>query len=142
MDCTYKTNRYRLPLLEIVGVTSTEMTFSIAFVYMETEKMENYVWAMEKLRSLMVSDVLPEVIVTDREFASMNAISKVFPDVSNIICRFHISKNVLANTRKFFERKEKFDAFMSCWRVLVFSSSEDDYTRNLSSLESDYKGYP
>ena len=27
MDCTYKTNRYRLPLLEIVGVTSTNLTF-------------------------------------------------------------------------------------------------------------------
>ena len=25
-DCAYKTNRYRLPLMEIVGVTSTEMT--------------------------------------------------------------------------------------------------------------------
>jgi len=30
MDCTYKTNRYRLPLMEIVGVASTEMTFFIA----------------------------------------------------------------------------------------------------------------
>ncbi|XP_060960635.1 uncharacterized protein LOC133031210 [Cannabis sativa] len=30
MDCTYKTNMYRFPLLEIVGVTSTEYTFSIA----------------------------------------------------------------------------------------------------------------
>ena len=29
MDCTYKTNRYRMPLLEIVGVTSTDMTFSV-----------------------------------------------------------------------------------------------------------------
>ncbi|XP_028100558.1 uncharacterized protein LOC114299930 [Camellia sinensis] len=34
MDYTYKTNRYRLPLLEIVGVTSTDMSFSIAFAYL------------------------------------------------------------------------------------------------------------
>ncbi|XP_058742359.1 uncharacterized protein LOC131614827 [Vicia villosa] len=32
-DCTYKTKRYRLPLLEIVGVTSTKLTFSVAFAY-------------------------------------------------------------------------------------------------------------
>ncbi|XP_058767928.1 uncharacterized protein LOC131641650 [Vicia villosa] len=29
IDSTYKTNKYRLPLLEIVGVTSTEKTFSV-----------------------------------------------------------------------------------------------------------------
>ena len=33
-DTIYKTNKYRLPLLEIVGVTSTEMNFSVAFVYL------------------------------------------------------------------------------------------------------------
>ena len=32
MDNTYKKNKYRLPLLEIVGVTSTGLTFSAAFV--------------------------------------------------------------------------------------------------------------
>ncbi|XP_028106138.1 uncharacterized protein LOC114305252 [Camellia sinensis] len=37
MDCTYKTNRYRLPLLEIVGVTSTDMSFSVAFAYLQFE---------------------------------------------------------------------------------------------------------
>jgi hypothetical protein len=34
MDSTYKTCKYRLPLLEIVGVTSTGMTFSMAFAYL------------------------------------------------------------------------------------------------------------
>ena len=43
---TYKTNRYRLPLLEIVGVTSTGMTFSIDFAYLEGECLNNIVWAV------------------------------------------------------------------------------------------------
>ena len=38
MDCTYKTNKYRLPLMEIIGVTSTDMTFSVAFVYLKVEQ--------------------------------------------------------------------------------------------------------
>ena len=46
MDNTYKTKRYRLPLLEIVGVTPTEMTFCAAFVYMEVEREANFVWAL------------------------------------------------------------------------------------------------
>jgi len=38
IDNTYKTNRYRLPLLEIIGVTCTVLTFSASFAYMEVER--------------------------------------------------------------------------------------------------------
>ena len=31
---------------------------------------------------------------------------------------------------------------MSAWSVLVFSSNEDEYERNLRSLTTDYYGYP
>ena len=43
---TYKTNRYRLPLLEIVDVTHIGMTFSTTFVYMEVERKDKFVWAL------------------------------------------------------------------------------------------------
>ncbi|KAH6787647.1 hypothetical protein C2S52_007199, partial [Perilla frutescens var. hirtella] len=142
MDCTYKTNRYGLPLLEIVGVTCTDLTFSIAFVYMESEREENYTWAMEKLKSIMPSNILLEVIVTDRDLALMNSIRSVFPSTTNLQCRFHITKNVLANSRKLFERKEKCDAFMSAWSVLMLSSTENEYAKILKSIDNDYKDYP
>ncbi|XP_004509805.1 uncharacterized protein [Cicer arietinum] len=35
MDSTYKTCRYRMLLLEIIGVTSTEMTFCVGFAYLQ-----------------------------------------------------------------------------------------------------------
>lgn len=38
MDCTNKTNKYNYPLLEIVGVTSTNMTFVVAFAFLDQEK--------------------------------------------------------------------------------------------------------
>jgi len=46
MDSTYKTNKYRLPLLEIVGVTSTGLTFSAAFVLLLTECENNFIWSL------------------------------------------------------------------------------------------------
>ncbi|XP_028051733.1 uncharacterized protein LOC114256313 [Camellia sinensis] len=79
MDCTYKTNRYRWPLLEIVGITSTEKTFSVGFAYLQYEKEDNYAWALGILRSLMDENSLPNVIVTDRELSLMNAIATIFP---------------------------------------------------------------
>src|SRR3954464_8607576 len=42
MDSTYKTNKYRLPLLEIVGVISTDKTYSVGFAFLECEKEENF----------------------------------------------------------------------------------------------------
>ncbi|XVE89339.1 hypothetical protein DITRI_Ditri19aG0193900 [Diplodiscus trichospermus] len=142
MDGTSKNNRYRLPLLEIVGVTSIDLTFSVAFVYIEVELEDNYIWAMEKLRSLMSFDRLPSVVVTACDLELMNAIRKVFPNTTNLLCRWHISKAVLDNCKKFFERKEKWEAFMSTWSVLVFSSDEYEYQRHLSILETDYHTYP
>ncbi|KAH1265882.1 Protein FAR1-RELATED SEQUENCE 5 [Glycine max] len=48
IDSTYKKNRYRLPLLDIVGVTPTRMTFSAGFAYLQGERVNNLVWALER----------------------------------------------------------------------------------------------
>ncbi|XP_050876919.1 protein FAR1-RELATED SEQUENCE 5-like [Lathyrus oleraceus] len=66
-DCTYKTNRYQLPLLEIVGVTSTKLTFSVDFAYFEHERVEK----LKKLFSF--KNLLQMVVVTDQELALMDA---------------------------------------------------------------------
>ncbi|KEH29308.1 transmembrane protein, putative [Medicago truncatula] len=38
MDSTYKTNTYRMSLFEIFGVTSTKMTYSVAFAFLSFER--------------------------------------------------------------------------------------------------------
>ncbi|XP_050914644.1 uncharacterized protein LOC127129523 [Lathyrus oleraceus] len=52
---TYKINRYRLPMLEIVGVMSTKLIFSIGFAYLEHEREENFKWTLENLKELFFS---------------------------------------------------------------------------------------
>ncbi|XP_028082704.1 uncharacterized protein LOC114284030 [Camellia sinensis] len=42
--------------------------------YLQFERTDNYVWALNILRGLMDENIFPEVIVTDRELALMNAI--------------------------------------------------------------------
>ncbi|XP_028103952.1 uncharacterized protein LOC114303000 [Camellia sinensis] len=120
MDCTYKTNRYRLPLLEIVGVTSTHMTFSVAVAYLQIERVHNYAWALQTLRDLMDNSVLPEVIVTDRELALMNAIDNTFLNARHLLCRWHINKNVLTK---------------------LLSSTEEEYNDHFATLQKDFSNY-
>lgn len=141
MDATYKTNKFRYPLLEIVGVTSTELTFHAAFVYIHAEKEENYVWALSRLKSVMNEDYLPSVIVTDRELALMNAVRWVFPAAQHLLCRWHINKAVLGKCRRLFDDQEKFKKFMKSWNTLVFSDTILAYERHLHELERDYQKY-
>lgn len=42
MDCTYKTNWYGLPLLDIVGFAVTGLIFYLGFAFMRDEKDDLY----------------------------------------------------------------------------------------------------
>jgi len=46
MDSTYKTNMYKMSMFEIVGVTSTDLTYSVGFGFVTHEKEENFVWVL------------------------------------------------------------------------------------------------
>ena len=86
---TYKTNRYRLPLLDIVGVTPIGIIFSIAFAYLEGERINNVVWALERFRGIFLRrDVIPQVIATDKNPALMNAVKTVFLEPTNLFVSF------------------------------------------------------
>ncbi|XP_073226861.1 protein FAR-RED IMPAIRED RESPONSE 1-like [Cicer arietinum] len=134
-DSTYKTNRYRLPLLEIVGVTSTSLTFSVGFAYLEQERQDNFIWAFEKVRQLFKSETLiSKVIVTDRDLAMMNAISVVFPTSIHLLCRFHIEKNVGARCKQYV-KKDRQEEVMDLWKKIVYSSSVEEYDHHLQHFE-------
>ncbi|KAJ1439897.1 MULE transposase domain [Sesbania bispinosa] len=136
IDTTYKTNKYKLPLLEVVGVTSTELTFSVAFAYIEQEKSDNFMWVLEKIRSvILVPDVSPEVIVTDRDIALMNAVEKNFPVASHLFCQFHIAKNVKAKCKTLVSNTLEWKPIMDVWMSLMHSPTEADFEMNLAHFE-------
>jgi len=106
IDSTYKINRYRLPLLDFVGVTPIGMTFTVGFAYLEGERVNNLVWALEQFRGLFLrNDRLPVVIVTDKNLALMNAVKVVFSECTNLLCKFHIDKNVKAECKSLIGQK-------------------------------------
>lgn len=90
-----------MPLVEIVGLTSTNIIFSVAFVYLQHEREDNFNWALDVLHNIMDDSALPNVIVIDRELTLMNVISRVFPTTTHLLCRWHINKNVLTKCKLF-----------------------------------------
>ncbi|XP_038688571.1 uncharacterized protein LOC119987723 [Tripterygium wilfordii] len=142
LDCTYKTNKYRLPLLEIVGVTSTDKTFALAFCYMHSEKEENYEWALNCLKELFDEEELPGVFVMDRELALLNAVRQVFPLAKRMLCRVHIERNVLSKCIGFFKIKADFDDFMAHFAKLMHSANCLEYDNNMTLLIQKFKAWP
>ncbi|KAL5127556.1 Protein FAR1-RELATED SEQUENCE 5 [Glycine soja] len=133
---TYKTNKYRLPLLDFVGVTPTRMTFSAGFAYLEGERVNNIVWALERFRGLFLrNDRLPVVIVTDRDLSLMNAVKTVFPECTNLLCRFHIDKNVKAKCKSLIDQKNAWDYVMDNWGTLVDCPSEQQFAESLQKFQ-------
>lgn len=134
LDATYKTNMYMLPFVQLVGMTSTNQTFSIAHAFISAEKVENYVWVLERLKSLLVPGMEPSVIVTDRELSLVRACEKVFPEVKHNLCRFHVQQNIDRQLNKDMDPKPR-KHIHSLFGTVCQSPTEDLYRMNLDMLE-------
>jgi len=118
IDNTYKTNRYKLSLLDIVGVTPTGMTFSADFAYLKGERLNNVVWVLQRFQGLFMRvDALLEVIATNRDLSLMNAVKILFPDATNLLFWFHIDKNLKAKCKTLVAQKNAWDYAMGAWGV-------------------------
>ena len=101
-----------MPLLSIVGITSTFKTFNTSFAFLSAEKEEDYQWALEAFGSI----VEPKLLITDRELALLmnDAIKSVFPNCIHLLCIWHINTNIFTNTMKDkWDSEERFKNFMT-----------------------------
>lgn len=142
MDATYQTNRYGLPLLEIVGVSSTNLTFCIAFTYLNSEKEASYTRALECLQSVMHGYTGPRVIVIDRELGLMKACAQIFPDASKLLCRWHIYQCILTKCRPSIQDNRAWNAFYRMWTTVLESKNESTYVSNAERLEVVLQKFP
>ncbi|XP_050882761.1 protein FAR1-RELATED SEQUENCE 5 isoform X2 [Lathyrus oleraceus] len=80
LNSTFKTNKYRLPLLEMIGVTSYEKTYSVGFTFLESEKEDNATLVLQVCRTILKDKKkIHKMIVTNRDTVLINSIAKVFP---------------------------------------------------------------
>jgi MULE transposase domain len=139
LDCTYKTNRFKMPLLNIVGTTCLNTTFYVAFCFLAKEEKDDYIWAMEQLRNVFPAEVQSSMMVMDQELALMNAIQQVFPKTQQLLCIWHIEKNILVHASKEFEKADDREVFMKAWARVVSSDTEEDYEKNWLALENAFE---
>ncbi len=151
LDCIYKTNKYGMPLLDVIGVDACQRSFCIAFAFLSGENEADYIWALDRLRSMyeLCGAKLPSVVLTDRCLACMNAVAHCFPAAISLLCLWHANKAVLQYCKPSFtkdsqEEKERQEAteewseFYNCWHSIMRSIDESTFNERLKDLEQRY----
>jgi hypothetical protein len=148
MDCTYKTNKYGMPLLDLIGVDACQRSFCVAFGFLSGEGEEDYLWALDRFRSLCESHSIrdPSVILTDRCIACMNAVATCFPSSNPLLCLWHANKAVLRYCQPRFMRPfqggkpemEDWNEFYGYWHWIIKSPSEQTFNERVSEFEKRY----
>ncbi|KAL2888806.1 putative Mutator-like element transposase [Ceratocystis lukuohia] len=139
LDCMYKTNKYNMPLLDMIGVDATSRSFCIAFAFLSGETEEDYTWALQQLKELyeQCNGVFPSVILTDRCLAAINTVSSLFPSATSL-CAWHANKAVLARCQPAFPITEEWNEFYKFWVLILNSPTEEIYEERLKEFESKY----
>ncbi len=158
LDCTYQTNRYGLPLLNMVGMTGVKLSFLVACAFLRSESEEDYRWVLERLALHIPSS--PGVVVTDCDHALMNALGGVFPASFLILCRWHVRRSVQARCKSHFPSRRASSRrvrgasssllqttvgesavkdFMEDWDAVVYAESVQSYRTKWQRLQSTYR---
>jgi hypothetical protein len=87
-DATYKTNSFNMPLLNIVGMASNNMSFFAASVFLSGEADVNFKWAFQHLKGVYDAHEIryPKVFLINRDLAQSGAIAEVFLNAVNLFC--------------------------------------------------------
>ncbi|KUF93665.1 hypothetical protein AM588_10007297 [Phytophthora nicotianae] len=151
MDCTYKSNKFDLPLLNVISLTGMDTVIPVCQAWIPGEKKQDYTWALNMLRLLILEYDVPEprIISHDRDQALMNPLALVFSDVPTILCRWHMNKNVLSKVREVLGKvavenpapgQSKYsnslatDKFMALFYRTIDLETEEDFRANKAAL--------
>lgn len=87
LDATYKTNKFNMPLLHVVGTNCRKKTYNICFRFIGGESEQCYGWHILKMRELFeYVRAKPKCFVTDNDAALKAALSAFYPDVVQRLC--------------------------------------------------------
>ncbi len=162
-DCTYRTNRFKMPLLHFVGSNSIGSHYTIAFCLMPSETHPDYLWALRCIQRLLYESLdnaqarTPKVFLSDNEEALRSACAEVWPAVPQLLCLWHSNKNVQDHLQKHFrqanglfepteaqreEQSQKREAFMGDWAKLNRAKTEAQYEELWALFQQEYREYP
>jgi MULE transposase domain len=153
LDCTYKTNRYGMPLLHFGAPTPCNTYFSTAFYFLSGEAEDDYKWALKMFNELVLDGIKqPNVVVTDNYKALKNTLTTTMPTVPQLQCRFHINENVNFQFRQAYKvgtfmpgsegaeaAKLAYNTIKMLWTEVVDAHTVDDHNQKWTAFIDAYE---
>ena len=104
IDTTHKSNRFNMPLFDIIVINNFGQTTTCFFALLDDQKFDSFCWALNQFRSQLTQ--FPNIIFSDEEEALVKgifiifflykfekAIEKVFLRSKNYLCSWHVQQN-------------------------------------------------
>lgn len=144
---TYSTNRFKIPLMDIIGVDHNKRSFFVAFAFLPDQSEATYNRALTELKSLfdLISPVIgltPPAISTHCDQALRNAIATIFPDPPTLLCPWHANKNIQQHCKDKFTSVEAYNDFFKAWLGIVQPSDIPEYQSRLLQFLTTYSDTP
>jgi MULE transposase domain len=117
IDATYRTNRYNMPLIHFLVVTAIGNTASVGMCFVRSEDEASYRKALKTFKDLVIGEAFVEVFLTDDEISLKSAIDIFFPGRPQLLCLWHINKNVEKEVNK-------------TWKVNAQGASKEQNQKN------------
>ncbi|KAL4345253.1 protein FAR1-RELATED SEQUENCE 5-like [Arachis ipaensis] len=142
-DSTYRSNKYKKPLVVFPGSNHHKQTTIFGFVLLEDEEVRSYRWLLLNLIDVM-GEKTPCVVVMDGDKVMRAAITEVFPAARHRLCGWHLEKNCVQRVkdtefRKVFKKaiyaNFKVEDFEEYWKTAVESLG----LQNNSWVQSTYE---
>ncbi len=138
IDGTYKLIQNRFPVM-VFGITDIAGEFHpIAYCITSHEKEEDFVeffTSLQKLAKEMHIDFSPDYLMIDASDATYNAVVKLFPGVTILMCYFHMMQNVIKNCRTMFITEDEFEKFKLKLYYLHMSKTNSEFVERVSEFK-------
>jgi MULE transposase domain len=107
LDATYKTNKFGMYLVDIVGMTGSGKRFIIAQSFLSAEGEDDYSFVLDWLKDVYITAGLdlPLSITSDAAGGLRVALRKIFPDTAHLLCTVHINRDVLTWCKRYWQEE-------------------------------------
>jgi len=133
MDGTYATNKAGLPLYGLVAEDAHGRGKLVAVVLTRGESALNIEAMLQRLKAHNDSLEKTQVFVVDKDFAEIQAITKVLPQVQVQLCIFHVLKAMRKEVLKLVSRQSQREVF-AVIHSLVYARSAETFEQQWEQL--------
>src|SRR5947209_921387 len=150
LDCTFKTNKYNMPLLNLVTSDGNNRTIHLGVALLSAQDEASFYWVMTHLRTKFDAEGIKiQLFITDNDNGCINAIDRAFDRPRIHLCRWHFNKDVLTYIRTSlgsqyrpvrngtrWENSPPAEAALQLYYTLLASRSVEEYEDHLTQIKT------